>query len=196
MDYKIALGIVASGVGLVGYVPYFRDIFRGTTKPHVFSWFVWGLLTGIAFFVQLAKGGGAGSWVTGITAVACFVIAGLALKYGEKGITTSDRLSFAGAILGIVLWQLTENPLTAVILVTLIDALGFLPTFRKAYHKPHEETASTFVFSSLKFAIGIIALQSLTLATWLYPASLVIMNGAFVVMLVVRRRVGSLDKTS
>ncbi len=188
MNYKVALGVLATALGLIGYVPYFRDIFKGKTKPHVFSWFVWGLLTAIAFFAQIAKGGGAGAWVTGVTAIACFVIAGLALKYGEKQITTTDRLSFVGAILGIILWRLTDSPLLAVVLVTVIDALGFLPTFRKAYYKPNEETASTFLLSSIKFIFGILALESFNLTTWLYPASLILMNGAFVVMVVWRRK--------
>lgn len=39
-DYKIVLGVVATILGFVGYVPYFRDIFRVKTRPHVFSWFV------------------------------------------------------------------------------------------------------------------------------------------------------------
>lgn len=40
-DYKIILGLVAVVVGFVGYIPYLRDLFKGTTKPHVFSWGVW-----------------------------------------------------------------------------------------------------------------------------------------------------------
>ena len=49
MDYHAVIGGAATVIGVVGYVPYFRDIFRGTTKPHPFSWFLWALLAGIAF---------------------------------------------------------------------------------------------------------------------------------------------------
>src|SRR3989338_9631999 len=98
-DYKIVLGIIAIILGFVGYMPYFREMFLGKTRPHVFSWFVWGLLTGIAFFAQIAKGGGAGAWVTGFSAIICFCIAVLAFFYGEKQITKSDWFSFAGALL-------------------------------------------------------------------------------------------------
>ena len=64
MDYKTALTIIASGVSVVSYIPYFRDIFKRQTKPHIFSWFVWGLISIIAFFAQLAKGAGVGALVT------------------------------------------------------------------------------------------------------------------------------------
>ncbi len=33
---------------------------------------MWTLLTGIAFIVQITKGGGAGAWVTGVTALCSF----------------------------------------------------------------------------------------------------------------------------
>lgn len=193
-DYKIALGIVAAILGFVGYAPYFRDISLGRTRPHVFSWFVWGLLTGIAFFAQIAKGGGAGAWVTGFSAVICMCIAGLALFYGEKDITKSDWLSLGGALLGIVFWQATRNPLLAVIFVTVADSIAFIPTFRKAYHKPGEETVNTFVWGSLKFVVGLAALESFNLTTALYPTSLVLANGSFVTMLIMRRRKTGLQR--
>jgi hypothetical protein len=188
MDYKIVLGIIATIIGLIGYAPYFRDIFIGKTKPHVFSWFIWSVLTCIAFVAQVIEGAGAGAWVTGFTALICFVISILAVKYGEKQITRIDSLCLFGALVGIVLWLLTDNPLAAVVLITVTDALAFIPTFRKTYHKPEEETLIEYFLASVKFLVGLFALESFNLTTTLYPASLVLMNGAFVVMVLRRRK--------
>ena len=188
MEYQILLGVIASVIGLVSYVPYFRDMFRGKTKPHPFSWFVWGLLTAIAFFAQYAKDAGAGSWATGITAVACLIIAVCALFYGEKRITPLDWWCFAGALAGALFWAITSNPVAAVIIVTVTDAIAFIPTFRKGYAKPYEETILTFSMSVLKFVFAIFALQSFSVATVLFPASLVLSNGLFVAMILIRRR--------
>src|SRR3989344_7062194 len=140
-DSKTLLGILATVIGIIGYIPYFVDIFRGKTKPHVFSWFVWTLLTSIAFFAQVAGDAGPGAWVTGLTAMVCLVITLLAFTRGEKEITRLDWMSFVGALLGIILWIKNQDPLPSVILVTLVDAIAFIPTFRKSYHKPNEETA-------------------------------------------------------
>ncbi len=192
IEIKAVLGIIAIIIAFIGYVPYFRDIFRGQTKPHAFSWLVWASLTGIAFFGQVFDKGGAGAWVTGFTAVVSFMIFFLALQRGEKNITSSDKWSLFGAVVALVLWYLTHNPLGSVILITIIDALGFYPTFRKSYHKPHEETMLTFFLSGLKFVIAIIALQNYSVITYLYPASLVIMNFAFTIMLLIRRKQKSL----
>lgn len=185
---KTALGIIATVMAFVSYIPYIRNMLSGKTKPHAFSWLVWGTLTAIAFVGQVSEGAGPGAWVTGFTACVSFFIFVTALRTGEKDIAKSDWLSLVGAGIAMLLWWATSDPLIAVILITLIDALGFFPTFRKSYHKPYEETAITFAISGLKFVIAIIALENLTPTTWLYPASLVFMNGIFVIMLLIRRK--------
>jgi hypothetical protein len=186
--YKVALGIVASVIALVSSFPYLRDILRHKTKPHVFTWLVWGVLTAIAFFAQVLKRGGAGTWVTGFTAFTCFLFAGLALRYGEKDIRLIDWLSLLGAGFGLVLWALTSDPLLVVIIITFIDVLGFVPTLRKAYTKPHQETLIYFIFSIFKFSAGLAALESYNLTTCLFPAAVTFLNISFVIMLLVRRR--------
>lgn len=194
MDYKIILGTIASIVSLIGYVPYIRDIFRKKTKPHVFSWLVWSFSAGIVFFAQVVKGAGSGAWAMGIAVVVSFSIAVLAAFKGEKKITFLDWLAFSGALVGLVAWILTDNPLFAVILVTITDALAFIPTFRKAYYKPYEETLFTWFIASTKFIIVLFAMNTYNATTLLYPIYLTLSNGAFTSMLVVRRRILSRKK--
>lgn len=188
MGWRTALGAAATLMALVAYVPYFRDMLAGRTKPHAFTWLIWGVLTAIAFAGQVSEGAGPGAWVTGFTAAVSFVIFVTALRRGEKDLPLVDWLSLAGAALALALWAATDQPLVAMILITLIDALGFLPTFRKSWLRPWEETAVTYALSGLKFVIAIVALENFAVTTWLYPASLVLMNGLFVGMLVLRRR--------
>lgn len=188
MNYKELLGITATAIAFISYVPYFRDIFAGKTKPHAFSWLVWSSLTAIGFAGQAADNGGPGAWVTGATALLTFFIFAIALKKGERRITFTDWLSLAGAGIAILFWAITKQPLLSVVLITLIDALGFFPTFRKSYSKPNEETLITYGLSGLKFVIALFALDNFTIATALYPIYLVVANWAFIVMLTVRRK--------
>lgn len=179
------LGGIAVALGLFGYVFYVRGILQGKVKPHAFTWFVWGLLTAIAFVAQLAGGGGAGAWVTGVTALCSFGFALVGLGATSRVfIAKSDRIFFSCALLAIPVWLFTGNALWSVIIITVTDAVAFAPTFRKAYFYPETENGWTYTLSGMKFAVSLFALQSFTWVTALYPASLVLANLAFVGMLI------------
>jgi hypothetical protein len=188
MELKTIIAVISVAMTLFGYYFYFKDIFAGKTKPHAYSWLVWGLLTAIAFFGQISAGAGAGAWVTATTAVVSFVIVGLAVQRGEKNVTKGDQINLIGCFIAILLWLVTSTPLLSMLLITLIDFLGFLPTIRKSIHKPHEETLILYVFAGAKFALAMFALDNFSVITALYPMSLVMANWLFVVMLVVQRR--------
>ena len=113
LNYKIILGILAIAISLIAYIPYFRDIFKGKTKPHAYTWLIWFILTAIAFAGQLIEGAGAGAWATGAVSAASLAIFILALKKGEKNITVSDKFSLFGSFCALLLWFLTNDPLIA-----------------------------------------------------------------------------------
>ncbi len=188
MDYKIVLGFLTIAISFVSYGLYSRNIFLGVTRPHAFSWFIWSLLSGIVFITQILGDGGAGAWVTGFTAIVCFIISILASFKTEEEFTWFDWVSLAAAMATLILWRFAENPNLAVILISLTFAIGFLPTFRKAYYNPHQETATTFALNGFKFGISIFALNSRSLTTWLFPVTLAVLNIFFVFLLLVRRK--------
>ncbi len=188
VDYKSVLGVSATLMAFVQYGPYIKDILKGKTRPHAFSWFVWGLPCGIVFAAQFLGGGGAGSWATGMTAAISTLIFVLSLFYGEKEITLLDWISFAVALLAIVWWIATKDPLLSVVLITVIDIVGFVPTMRKSIKKPREETLSTYVISGLKWILSILAFDGFSFTVLLYPVAMVVANWLFVVLLLLRRR--------
>ncbi len=188
MDYKIILTSIGICIGLVSYASYFKGIFSGKTKPHVFSWSIWAIINITAFFAQLAKGGGTGAWITAVNGLLCLTVAILAIFKGEKNITTSDKLSLLGAIAGIVGWLITKNPLVAVIFLSATDYFAIFPTFRKAYLKPYEENAFSFGIDLIKFTLELFSLQSLNLTTVLFPITILINDTVLVTMILIRRR--------
>lgn len=189
VDYKIILSVSAIIIGFIGYAPYLRDVFLKKTKPHAFSWFAWGVLESVAFFAQISKGGGVGAWITAVSAAVALFVAGIALYRKETEIKIFDWVALIGALVGIILWRLTNNPLLAVILVTASDALAFMPTFRKSYYQPGQETLVEYSCAAAKWMLAIFALQSFNLTTILYPASLILTNSSFVAMSLIRRKV-------
>ncbi|HEY4513580.1 MAG TPA: hypothetical protein VJH06_03650 [Candidatus Paceibacterota bacterium] len=188
MEYKIFLGYLASSIAILSYLLYFIGIAKGKTKPHAFTWLVWGVLNIVAFAAVLVAGGEAGAWVLGINALACLTISGVGFYQRHVEYDIYDWLALAGALVGAYLWWLTSNPLYAVILVCLSDGVGSVPIFRKAYRAPFEENALAFFVGILYYPLAIVALESLTLTTWLYPAFAIILDGALVSLVLWRRK--------
>ncbi len=183
MEYKIILGGAALIFGLFQYVPYLIDVVRGKTKPHAFSWFAWSLPTAVVFAAQLNDGGGAGVWVTGLTAFMCTVIFVLSLFKGERDIRPLDWVSLVVSGVGIVLWLYTNNPLWAVILTTAVDLIGFVPTIRKSLVHPLEETRSTYAMGGIKWVLSVGALSNYSAITLIYPVGMIVANFGFVLFL-------------
>ncbi len=187
MDIKTTFAIIAIILTLIGYTEYCRSMLAGITKPHMFTWIIWASLTAIAFFAQISDS--AGAWITGLSATISFFIAGYAYFYGEKDITRSDWLVFISALSAIPIWMVTNNALYSVIIISIIDALAFYPTFRKSWMKPNEEAIIAYIMAFFKFTLALFALENVSATTALYPFSLVVMNAAFIILVVWRRKV-------
>ena len=187
MDDRALIGAVAAVIALVSYIPYFRDILAGKTTPHAVSWLIWGVLTVIGFAGQVAGNAGPGAWATGFTALVCLLVFVAGLVNGRTSIALVDWASLAGAAIALALWGITNDPMFSVVIVTAIYAMGFVPTFRKSWFLPHEETAATYFLSGLRCLVSLFALTEFTLVTALYPAAILVMNWAFSAMLQARR---------
>jgi hypothetical protein len=187
---KEILGIVSLALAIIGYIPYITNILRNKTKPHAFSWLSWAILAGIAFAVQLLNNGGPGAWLMGLTAAVTFMIFLLSFRYGEKNILFVDWASLVFAGLALLLWLLTSNPLTSIILISIIDvAGGFFPTFRKSITNPYEETAALYFMYGFSLSLSVAALDDFSLINALYPASFVVINFGMAAFLLVRRQI-------
>ncbi|MBI1273187.1 MAG: hypothetical protein GC131_03765 [Alphaproteobacteria bacterium] len=188
MDYHAWLGIAASLLAIPSYFFYIRNILRGRTKPHVFSWLVWTVMAGAVFLMQIYSGAGAGAWVTGLTLVACIVILVLALRFPFGYIKTIDWACLVLALGGFGLWLLLDNPVWGVALLSLATFASFAPTYRKGWHLPHEETSVTFCLDGTKYVLSLLAMQQLNIVTVFYPALSVLLNFVLVAMLLWRRQ--------
>jgi len=189
MTLKDMFGLLSLVLSVVSYVPYARSIFVANTKPHAFTWLVWGAVMAIAFVAQLLDKAGAGSWATGLSAAFCLGIGVVALFRGEKHITRGDWIALVITLLAIPLWVVTSDPLWSVLLVTGIDAVAYYPTFRKSYAKPDEGLAFKYVLTVIRYLFSLLALEHYTVVTSVYQLVSIVMEMAIVVMLLWRRAV-------
>ncbi|CCN80877.1 conserved hypothetical protein [Vibrio nigripulchritudo SFn27] len=190
ISFKIAFSGLAIVLTFVAFVPYIKSTISGTTKPHVFSWIIWGTTTGIVFFAQLEAKGGIGAWPIGVSGAITVLVALLAfIKSSDVSITRTDWVFFLAALTSLPFWYFTSDPLWAVVVLTTVDLLGFGPTIRKAYDFPHDENVPFFLLFMARNTFALLALEHYSIATVLFPLSVSIACLLLLVMVSYRRRV-------
>lgn len=188
MELKIIISVTAVALAFVGYVPYIKDILKEKTKPHIYSWFIWSLVTAIAFGLQVSAEAGVGAWVTLAVVIIGVLIFLLGLRGSVKNITKTDTIFFILALVALFLWLIVKQPILSVILVSSIDMLGFIPTIRKSWNKPYSETLFTYELGAFRHVLSLFALQNYNVVTWLYPGTWAIANLIFSIILIIRRK--------
>ncbi len=185
---KIFLGIGGSALLLTGDFFYLRGVFQKHTRPHAFSWLTWSTLNMIALAALLSKGAGAGAWVTAANAASCLIIFIFAITRGDRRFLVFDWISLLAAAASLALWAVTKNPLTSIILICLVDTFGSLPTFRKSISRPFEEMVTSYACAALANLLAILALESYSVTTWIYPATIIFLDGSLTTLLLIRRK--------
>lgn len=188
-DLKLFYAAASSLLTLVAFAPYIWTIYKGETRPHAFSWIIWGITTLIVFFAQLEAEGGIGAWPTGLSALITFYIAWLAiLKRGDTEITRSDWGFFIASLVSIPVWYLSSDPFWAVVILTAVDTLAFGPTLRKAYVYPGQENITFFSLFILRNIFGLLALEVWSITNMLFHLVMTLGCLALIALVLWRRR--------
>ena len=188
-NLKLFFSGVAIVLTFIAFVPYIRSILADATRPHVFSWVIWGTTTVIVFFAQLEAKGGIGAWPIGVSGVITALIAALAfIKRSDISITKADWLFFFSALASLPFWYFTSDPLWAVVVLTAVDLLGFGPTIRKAYDFPYEENIPFFLLFMARNTFALLALEHYSVTTVLFPLSVSSACLVLVIMVSYRRK--------
>ena len=186
---KTSIGIIAVILTFAGYIPYLRDVRAGKTKPHLYSWFLWGFVATIVFALQLSGSAGVGAFVTLAAASMCFVVIFLGRKHRSTSkITPADKVFLVLALVALGAWVVAKQPLLSAVLATTIDLLGFAPTVRKSWKEPFSETLSFYHLNTLRFGLALYSLERYTIITALYPFTWLLANTLFALLLILRRK--------
>jgi len=188
-NLKFIIAIVATALTVFGFIPYFRDIFKKKTKPHLYTWLIWIITQGTATVALLYGGGKFGGFSLIVGTILVSIIFLLSFKYGTKDITKSDKLVLALALLAILIWWQLDNPIIAVLMVSAIDGAGYIPTIRKSFKSPWSETLSYWAIMAATDLLTIIANEKFNLLTVTYLATLFVLNMTVVLVCFFRRRI-------
>lgn len=160
--------IVGALIASCGGLHYLYSTIRGRVKPNRVTWFFWGAFPMIAFSAQQVQGVGLigyATFVGGFTPALVF-FASLFNSKAYWRIEKQDYFFASIAFLGLVLWQVTDNPNLALTFALLADLAAAIPTVIKSYKYPETESWFAYGLSAFGFGIAILAIN-----TWTYESS-------------------------
>ena len=188
LSSKILAALLASLIRVANLGYYVYTIFKGQTKPHLYTWLGWGIIGLVIGIIQTIEGETYGAIPAYTAAFTCFVRVALAIPYGEKNITMSDKVSLFGCLGSILIWLVTNEPLASVLLLTMIDIFAYYPTYRKTWSKPMEEPIFSHFLFGFTNTLTIFGLASITVTTAAYPFGVAVASYGFVIYTLMRRK--------
>lgn len=189
---KSVLSIIAGFLFVLGFIPYIRAILRKETKetkpakPAKASWLIWASLDTITltgmFFEKTVNGQILGA------VLGAWVVVALALKYGTPGWTKLDKFCLAGAVLGIVLWRMFNNPALGIMTSLSVVFIGSIPTFASAWKDPSREDKLAWTIFWISCVCAVIAIPQWTLADASQPITFFAIETIMMYILYIRPR--------
>lgn len=183
---KAIFSVVAGVLFFVGFVPYILYIRRKDTKakPSKATWIIWASLDTITLAGMYAKDAVNGQSLGAV--IGGWVVVAFALKYGTPGWTRLEKFCLGGAVLGIVLWQVSSNPLLGIITSLSVVFLGSIPTFVSAWKDPSSENKSAWTIFWISCVCAIMAIPQWTLADAGQPITFAVIESIMMYILYIR----------
>ena len=178
IDWHTTLGIAAGALPLIAIVPYIKDILHGTSRPNVASYSIWVFLLLIAILAQISAGA---SWsvlmiigdLVGTSIIVILCLSGYG--YGKYGLL--EWVCLALAVVAIILWYLTKQPVVAILFAVIADLMAAIPTLVKSYRDAWSEVPTTYFIIAVGALCAVLSTTILNPANLIFPVYLLAVNG-------------------
>lgn len=188
------LNVISGMLFIVAFVPYILAITGRSVwlrkvqpiRPAKASWIIWASLDTITLAGMYAKDTVNGQILGAVLGV--WIVVAFAMKYGVPGWTKLDKLCFGGAILGIVLWQVSGEANFGIVVSNVVIFLGSIPTFVSAWKDPSREDKLAWIIFWVSCVLAVIAIPHWTLADAAQPITFFAIESVMMFILFIRPR--------
>lgn len=168
----------------VAFMPYVYAIFRGETVPSPVSWAIWASVDTLAWFAMRKKNAATGQLAGAV--IGAWSVTALAIIYGKPMIGFIEWVSLVGAVVGVVLWQMTGNAVLAIICSQVAVFAGAIPTFVNGYNNPAQENPVAWSIWLASCVCALFAVKKWDLANALQPLTFTAIETTMVILVVIR----------
>lgn len=187
MNFAQALLFISLVSNVIAYSIYIGFIVKNKIKPHGVTYLVWAIILVLNFAIQLTSGVGISALLLGLNFLGCCVIFFFSWKKGYINYDRLDWLCFTLAIFAIILWLISNTPIYSVILSCIIDLLAIIPSFRKSFRLPWDDSPIAYWTSGTEYLISLPSYQIFSLITLMYPVCLITLDFTYSIFIMVRR---------
>ncbi len=168
-DYHVVLATVGGILFFAPILLYISTIVRHKTRPDAISWGGWTVLASIAAAAQIAKGASWSLVIPLASALSDGAVFLLALKYGYKKFTHLDAICLTLGAIAIGAWIVTDEPLIALSLAIMADAVVAAPTVWKAWRRPRSEAPLPWLLFAAGAGLGALSTERFDFANLAFP---------------------------
>lgn len=182
MEMVIAAGAILTAVSAI---PYIIGVMKGNLKPKLVSWFTWCLLSVLLTGAAIAESHTTSAIMSSVAALCTGSVVILGLKHGSRTLDKLDIGCLIGAMAGIAIWLMLDNPTLAIFVAVTVDIIAFIPTLVHGWNAPHEESLVAFVIATVGAGLGFLAavVSSGNIVGLVYPLYAVTFNGLMALLL-------------
>ncbi len=197
LDYHFIFGIIGGIFSIIALIPYIVGILQKRVKPNRASWIIWNVTNLILLASYFSVGARPTIFLPIIYLINTLTVLILSYHYGFSSWSRLDYISLTISGISLVIWILTENPLLALLMNLVMDAVAYLPTIKKSYLEPLSESNTAWLLFFLGSFFNLFAINSMSFGIMIYPIFNIVTNGILVTVLFRKRifKVSALGKT-
>lgn len=187
MDIKDIFLILSTIVSFSGYFIGIYSIFKGEYKPHRTTRLIILIVISISALSLFLSGDRVGLFLALAQTIGCLIIFLLSLKFGMGGMSRVDIIVLIFAIITLIIWKTTNNPILALYMSITTDFIGFSPTLYKAFKLPFTEDPKFYSADIIAGLLNLLALRLYNFSDIAFPGYIFIVNLACVILIIVGR---------
>lgn len=178
--FLVSLSSILAGYA---YLVYAIAIWKGEAKPHRTTRFVVLLIEALTTATLYAQGNTTAIWLSSVYTLSSLALFLLSIKRGMGGWAKTDILCLVIALMGIILWKITANPLLGLLFSIAADFAGVVPTFIKTYKYPHTEVWTFYAIGLAAVFLNMLAIQKWTIGEYAYPVYIAFVNSTMIFLI-------------
>jgi hypothetical protein len=187
MDFRAIIGVAAGIVAVAAMIPYIASILRGTTRPNRTSWLIWTIVALVLFSSYRGSGASDTIWLAAAYVAIPATILFFSFKFEGARPSPIEWACLTGALIGIAAWITLRSPPAALFICIAVDALGAIPTLRKAYREPRSENLAGWGIAFAAALLNLLAIEDWSPQISLYPLYAVGCAGLISLTLIIRQ---------